>query len=124
MDIEKKRQHEIEIMDVMIRIYCKGNHKTKGGLCPECEELFNYATARTQKCPFMAEKTFCSACKVHCYQPKMREKVCMVMKYSGPRMMLHHPILAIRHALVTLKEVRRGKRGERNAGKGKSDSSK
>jgi hypothetical protein len=27
----------------------------------------------------------------------MREKVKEVMRYSGPRMLLHHPILALRH---------------------------
>jgi hypothetical protein len=27
----------------------------------------------------------------------MREKVKKVMKYSGPRMLLHHPVLALHH---------------------------
>lgn len=109
MEVEKKRNHEIQIMNLMVRIYCKGNHGKRKELCPECEELLSYATLRTQKCPFMAEKTFCSACKVHCYNPKMRQKVKEVMKYAGPRMMYHHPIIAIHHALVTLKGKRKHK---------------
>ncbi len=34
----------------------------------------------------------------------MREKVKKVMKYSGPRMLLHHPILAIHHVIDGRKE--------------------
>jgi len=29
----------------------------------------------------------------------MRDRVRQVMRYAGPRMMLHHPILAILHRL-------------------------
>ena len=36
---------------------------------------------------------------MHCYKPDMRQKVRQVMRYAGPRMMLRHPILAVRHML-------------------------
>ena len=42
-------------------------------MCPACQELSDYARLRSQKCPFMEEKTFCANCKVHCYKPEMRE---------------------------------------------------
>ena len=29
----------------------------------------------------------------------MRERVRVTMRYAGPRMMLHHPILAVAHLL-------------------------
>lgn len=29
----------------------------------------------------------------------MKEKIRNVMRYSGPRMILHHPIMAIRHVI-------------------------
>ena len=61
--VEKKRIKEQETIEKMIHIYCKKNHHTKE-LCSECEELVNYAKARSQRCPFMAEKTFCAHCKV------------------------------------------------------------
>ena len=47
----------------------------------------------------MENKTFCSNCKVHCYKPDMREQIRRVMRYSGPRMIKTHPILAIRHLI-------------------------
>ena len=34
----------------------------------------------------METKTFCSACKVHCYKPEMREQIRTVMRWSGPLM--------------------------------------
>jgi hypothetical protein len=29
----------------------------------------------------------------------MREQVKVVMRYAGPRMLLHHPLLALRHLI-------------------------
>ncbi len=42
---------------------------------------------------------FCSKCPIHCYKPKMREHIREVMRYSGPRMIFYHPIIAIKHML-------------------------
>ena len=36
-------------------------------------------------------------CPTHCYKPEMRERVRAVMRYSGPRMLREHPVLAIAH---------------------------
>ena len=64
------------LVSEMIALYCRKQHKTpKGQLCPACQELQDYALARIDKCPFMETKTFCSACKVHCYKPAMREQI-------------------------------------------------
>ena len=44
MDVNAKRQHEKEVVEKMIHIYCRGNHGTmKGELCSECQELLDYA---------------------------------------------------------------------------------
>jgi hypothetical protein len=81
----------------MVEIYCHDHHESKDELCPECSSLFDYAKMRLDKCPFQENKSTCGKCLIHCYQPQMREKVKEVMRYSGPRMLLHHPILALRH---------------------------
>lgn len=106
--IEKKRQREKETVSLMIALYCHGLHGTKrGALCPECAALDEYARSRSDRCPFMATKTFCANCRVHCYKPEMRAKIREVMRYSGPRMMLHHPVMAVRHVIETRKEKRK-----------------
>jgi len=97
VDIEKKREKEKRTVTRMIKIYCRGKHGSSEAICPECEELNNYAIHKTENCPFMETKTFCSKCKVHCYSPKMRDKIREVMRYSGPRMLFYMPAEAIRH---------------------------
>lgn len=85
----------------MAEIYCKGNHtaEARGGnvLCPECEEVMRYAEERIAHCPKGENKTTCGKCEIHCYKPAMREKIRTIMRYAGPRMMLHHPAMALRH---------------------------
>lgn len=105
--VESKRQREKKTVALMIRLYCKKKHGTKKELCMECQELHDYAMLRSDKCPFMETKTFCSNCKVHCYKPAMREKIREVMRFSGPRMMLYHPVMAVRHVIESKKEKKR-----------------
>ncbi|WP_456081818.1 nitrous oxide-stimulated promoter family protein [Mediterraneibacter sp.] len=106
--IEKKRQKEQYVVEEMIRLYCRKNHaeyeKKTGQMCSTCQELSEYAKARSRHCPFMKEKTFCANCKVHCYKPEKREKIRKVMRFSGPRMLLYHPVLAIWHLVCSRRE--------------------
>ena len=105
--IQGKREREKRTVALMIRLYCRKKHRTKKNLCPECEALSQYAMQRSDKCPFMETKTFCSNCRVHCYKPEMREKIREVMRFSGPRMILHHPVMAVRHVIESKKEKKR-----------------
>ena len=110
--IQDKREREKAMVSDMILLYCQKQHKTlrkasgfkKTDLCPECAELEKYARMRSDKCPFMETKTFCSNCKVHCYKPDMRERIRIVMRFSGPRMLFVHPVAAIRHVIESHRE--------------------
>ena len=106
MDVQTKREREKKLVSQMIALYCKKKHHTRDDLCPECAALEAYARQRSEKCPFMETKTFCSNCPVHCYKADMREKIRKVMAFSGPWMLLYHPVTAIRHVLETTKERR------------------
>lgn len=101
-EILQKREYEKKLVSIMIEIYCKGNHNTNE-FCDECKQLKEYAFKRIDCCPFMETKTFCSACKVHCYSPKNREKIREVMKYSGKRMLFKYPKVTLYHILVSIK---------------------
>lgn len=103
--LSKKRMQEQRIVGEMIALYCRKNHHGKRGqLCPDCRQLMDYAEQRIRHCPLMEQKTFCSACKVHCYSPRMREQIRTVMRFSGPLMLLYHPVLALRHVGVTIQQ--------------------
>ena len=106
-DPTAKRQKEKELVSQMIALYCRKQHGGRHGLCAECAALDAYARQRSDRCPFMETKTFCSNCTVHCYKPAMREQIRKVMRFSGPRMLLHHPIPAIRHVIETKREKKR-----------------
>ncbi len=96
IELEKK------VFPKMAEIYCHGNHGTKGKeLCPDCQELCKYALNRLDHCRWGDDKTFCSQCPCHCYRPDMRERVKELMRYSGPRMALYHPILCAAHGYAT-----------------------
>ncbi len=108
--VEKKRQKEQYVVEEMIRLYCRKQHteydKKSGQMCPVCQNLSDYAKLRSEKCPFMEHKTFCANCKIHCYKPEMREQIRQVMRFSGPRMLLYHPGLAIWHLVCSIREKR------------------
>ena len=105
--IEEKREREKKVVTEMIKLYCHGNHHTKKEVCQECQELIDYACLRSDKCPFMENKTFCSNCKVHCYKPDKREQIRKVMRYSGPRIIFKHPVMATRHLIESKKEKKK-----------------
>ena len=107
MDTQTKREREKRMVSQMIALYCRKKHHTRGDLCPQCAALDAYAKMRADKCPFMETKTFCSNCRIHYYKPDMRAKIREVMRFAGPRMILHHPVAAIRHVVETKKEQRR-----------------
>lgn len=110
VDLEKKREKEKEIVGLMIEMYCKGKKHEIDGLCIECDNLLKYAHQRVDFCPFMETKTFCENCTIHCYKPDMKAQIKEVMRYSGPRMIFHHPTLAINHEIQSFKEKRRRKK--------------
>lgn len=93
-------EQERETVSKMIGIYCRHKHHTKNGeLCLECQELNDYAMLRLSKCKFGEQKPTCLRCPIHCYKPAMKVRIAQVMRYSGPWMLLYHPILTIKHLM-------------------------
>ncbi len=92
-------RRERRTLEAMLRIYCGAHdHQTpENRLCGGCADLRDYAAARLRHCPYGDEKPTCASCPIHCYRPDRRERVKEVMRFSGPRMLLFHPVLAVRH---------------------------
>lgn len=93
---------ERKTVHAMLKIYCQAHHDGSP-LCDSCAELQTYVDERLDKCPFGWEKPTCKNCHVHCYQKDRREQIREVMRFSGPRMLFHHPILAVKHLLKGIK---------------------
>lgn len=100
MKIDKEKR----VVFLMIDIYYKKNKNNN----VECEKLKEYVMFRLEKCPFGEKKKFCSNCNIHCYQKDMREQIQKVMRYSGPRMIIYHPIIAVKHIIESRKEKKHG----------------
>jgi len=94
-------RRDAEVLAEFISLYCDGHHRervrtpfTAGGavgrycgtsageLCDECGGLLKYAVSMRIICPH-DPKPACKKCPSHCYKPEYREKIRMVMKYSG-----------------------------------------
>lgn len=97
---QPRMAREYRTIDAMFHIYCHRHHGTKDDLCPECQEVLDYARLRLEKCPFQEEKSTCANCAVHCYRPDMRERIRVIMREAGPHMIYRHPYLAFMHLVV------------------------
>lgn len=95
-------EQEKNTVRLMVEIYCQGHKHTDKGLCEKCSALLDYAYLRLDHCKFGEKKPTCKKCPIHCYKPAMKEQMREVMRYAGPRMMWHHPIIAIRHLIKEL----------------------
>jgi len=95
----KKIENEKATVRAMIELFCRKNHLYRSGLCPDCIELTEYAFIKLDRCRYGDKKTACSKCSIHCYNKTNRNRIREVMRYSGPRMLFHHPVLAFKYIL-------------------------
>jgi hypothetical protein len=96
-ETDSRLTREFKTIEAMIHIYCRDHHGHD--LCDGCKSLMDYAGLRLDRCRFGADKPTCAECPVHCYQRNRREQVKIVMRYAGPRMVLEHRLLSLRHWL-------------------------
>ncbi|MBN1298806.1 MAG: nitrous oxide-stimulated promoter family protein [Actinobacteria bacterium] len=100
---KKRLAREKAAVKAMIVFYCKVHHAKGIVPCNDCENLINYAFLKLDKCSYIDNKPPCSKCRTHCYSNDKRNKIKAVMRYSGPRMLYAHPVLAIRYFLTKMR---------------------
>ena len=100
--LKTRRKRESAVVQSMIMMYCKAHHHTQDKLCEDCMELSAYAEKRLLSCMFGEVKPVCKECPVHCYSPKMRAQMKLVMQWAGPRMLFRRPLFAIVHMIDNL----------------------
>ena len=96
--MNRRIEEEQRIVEQMIKLYCrhKEGHEV---LCPDCRALMEYALRRVERCRFGSDKPTCRKCPIHCYRPDMKERIRGVMRWAGPRMLIYHPMAALKHML-------------------------
>lgn len=90
-------RREKKTVRIMIQMYCSNFHESQKKLCENCSEMLEYTNSRLDICPWGENKPACTNCLIHCYNTDKREQIREIMRYSGPRMMLKHPLLALNH---------------------------
>lgn len=95
-------QQEITLIKVMIQLFYQ---KQEEQAELTVEQMLAYAQKRLEVCRFGEAKPTCQHCPVHCYQKRYQEQMKLIMRYSGPRMLVYHPVLAIKHAFRGLRRT-------------------
>ncbi|MCC6933230.1 MAG: nitrous oxide-stimulated promoter family protein [Deltaproteobacteria bacterium] len=95
LSVTKRIALEKTTIKKMVALYCRHLHRQS--VCPACQDLLDYAYLRIEQCPHHPAKPQCSQCLTHCYKKDKREAMKIIMRYSGPRILFYHPLLAIRH---------------------------
>ena len=90
----------------MVKMYCSG-YDNGSSYCAGYEELLQYAKAKLDHCPNLENIPTCNKCTIHCYDPAHRKRIKAVMMYSGLRMILEHPMQALRHLADELNSPKR-----------------
>ena len=93
----------------MIELYCRGHHGTpKGRLCPRLRGPAGLRRRAGGPLPAYSDQNVLQRLPNALLQARDAERIRQVMRWSGPRMLFHHPVLAVRH----LAETRKQKKGQ------------
>lgn len=83
---------EKEIVNIMIKLYCFKKHGKNYSLCKDCSNLLKYSYERLSNCKLGEKKSSCKLCTIRCYRDDMRSRIKKVMRFSGPRLIIHRPL--------------------------------
>jgi hypothetical protein len=103
MLLKDRLLREKNTVETIITLYCKNNHSTEGSLCRDCSQLIDYAFKRLDCCKFGPNKPVCGKCRIHCYKPDMRESIRNVMRTTGPKLLISHPVMSLFHLVDLLR---------------------
>ena len=102
----KKIEREKRTIEFMIGFYCRHKlHSDK--ITADYAELLAYAQKRLDNCVFGNAKGTCKKCPIHCYKKEMRQRMREVMRWSGPRMLLYAPHLAVAHFIDGFRKTKK-----------------
>ncbi len=99
----ERLEREDKTVKAMIEIYCRDKHSRTIDSCPECREIYDYASYRILRCPHKENKPSCAKCEIHCFNARMKEQIRKVMIHSGPKMLIYHPVMSFMHYLDSLR---------------------
>ena len=103
--VEIKNNIPKEKADIRKRfgIYCHSHHGTSGNkLCPKCTALLATAMTKMDRCPYGITKPICDRCEMPCFGDAANKQFREIMSSSQSRMLLRHPVLAVKHKMASM----------------------
>mgnify|MGYP002624333519 CR=1 FL=1 len=84
-------------------LYCNANHGTTDNkLCPKCTALLTTVMLKIKRCPYGISKPICDSCETPCFGEVPTREFRSIMKSGQKKMLLSHPLMAVRHKLAGL----------------------
>ena len=105
--IQGKREREKRTVALMIRLYCRKKHGTKKIFVPNAKHFRSMRCSAVINAPLWKPRPFALTAVCIVTSRKCVKKIREVMRFSGPRMILHHPVMAVRHVIESKKEKKR-----------------
>ena len=106
-NIQSKREREKQMVSQMIALYCRRNHHTKGGPLPRLRSAERLRPPALRSLPVHGDENLLFQLPGTLLQAGDAGKIRAVMRFSGPRMILYHPVAAVRHVVETKREKKR-----------------
>jgi hypothetical protein len=98
-------RREKQTLGHMFRLYCRAHHGSHQQLCPPCHSLLERTCLHLHHCPFGNDKPVCGRCPNNCHASPDHAIPRNIMRYAGPRLLWHHPLLALFHILDSKKHL-------------------
>ena len=84
-------------------VHCRSRHGSpEGKLCPRCTALLATVMTKMDRCPYGITKPICDRCEQPCFGASQTQEFLEIMRGSQKKMLLSHPILAIKHKLASM----------------------
>ena len=98
-NIPKEKAH----IKKVFTIYCHKHHGSeKEKLCPKCTALLAVVMTKMNRCPYGITKPICDRCDRICFGDKQSDDFLSIMNSTGVGMWLRHPIMAVKHKLMSM----------------------
>lgn len=106
--------------------YCNANHGTVGGkLCARCTAVLSNVMIKISRCPYGIGKPICEQCETPCFGERFTNEFMTIMKGGQKKMLLSHPIMAVKHKLAGLgAEYAKMQRDKKTSDKQKEEADK
>lgn len=98
-------REEAQTLRAMVGLYCGENTARREGpanAVPPAKRFSPMRSSAWPPVPTGPRSPVCAKCRIHCYRAGEKAFAREVMRHAGPRLLLAHPVLSLRHLVKSL----------------------